>query len=343
MNKNKFINEIRPLRDINRDELPETNYLLGSWLTVTSTTIVHGSEKSGKSWYSLMLAICVAGGIGAIGYPCASTPKRVIYVTTELNLAQVLKRVDCIVNSELFVAAKEDINNNLLIIDNRNYHIRLDDAKQQPQIIDAVLEAEASLIVWDNIYTRVKLSTHQYWHNLTTLCTALNQLGIATLLVAAENKKGEIFGAKSQEYFADNILRVSAINMPILNQKQICFKVNLRTMRDGDNADQLERRYLIGTNGCKTDIQVDIDNEILGDVCDNMYRVLNAVQIGFSRVKDIAREVGISESYTCKLLQALVRLNYVYCANHCYYPKCGSGSQQTKPKQDGINGPIIDL
>ena len=65
MNNNKFDNMIKPYGITPKSEQPIRVNLCGTWLGTKTTTIIYGGEKSGKSWFALLLALGVSTGISA--------------------------------------------------------------------------------------------------------------------------------------------------------------------------------------------------------------------------------------------------------------------------------------
>lgn len=341
--KNSISDKIRAYGTTTKCEQPIRVNLCGTWLGTKTTTIIYGGEKSGKSWFALLLALGVSTGISVFDYIVpVPEAKKVLLVTTELDRNDVEKRIDCLCNSSYFANVKPNID----ICEWLDFDA--EGKERQDEFTRACFDAMYNLVIIDNIYTTPNATSPKFWGAIKELCGKLKELGIPTVLIANVNKKGELYGSKNVSYFADNIIYAQEVMLKSEFQQYICFAINIEKSRACERIDTLPRFAFIGSHTNYTVVTFESQTDFFGDVVMKSQMVLEAVYGGKSRVMEIAEYVGISHGYACKLLAILVNKGYVIREGHRYYPPFGprpktNSTPKPKSDRDGINGPIIDL
>jgi len=130
--------------------------LCGPWVREQTITEVYGWRGSGKSWFCLHLAYCVAAGVGFMRWSVGA-PRRVVYVDGEMSLDDMQTRLHSIIESEEKKAGRS--------LDAELYHLSDSDLETFPDglpklstpegraLIEAQLTSGPTLLVLDNLST----------------------------------------------------------------------------------------------------------------------------------------------------------------------------------------------
>jgi len=176
--------------------------LLGEWLHANTITMIHGPAGIGKSWFSLSIAMAIAGG-GKFGSWQAPKPAKVIYVDGEMG-EETLQRMAIQLRRVIKGLDKNDADDNLILMP-PNF---TDDAPNERFIdamgaaefyIEKVIESGAALIVFDNIRTLTLLEDENSavaWRGMSDALKRLRE-HCAVVILHHDNKTNGYSGSSS--------------------------------------------------------------------------------------------------------------------------------------------------
>lgn len=187
------------LGDLLADQSPAPEPLLVPWLKQGESGMVYAAPASGKSMFTMGLALSIAGGGNFLGWSIPK-PRRVLLVDGEMPKHEIKERARMLLPAaegcdaeeagrNLEVLAKQAQNPNASFPD-------LGEPKGQEEVLRTALAHKADLIILDNLST---LATTQDENSaaavqpVVRLLMRLKQAGIACLLVHHTNKEGSTY------------------------------------------------------------------------------------------------------------------------------------------------------
>jgi KaiC/GvpD/RAD55 family RecA-like ATPase len=191
------------LGDLLADQSPAPEPLLVPWLKQGESGMVYAAPASGKSMFTMGLALAIAGGGSFLGWSIPK-PRKVLLVDGEMPKHEIKERARMLLPAaegcdveeagrNLEVLAKQAQNFNASFPD-------LGDTKGQEEVLRVALAHKADLVILDNLST---LATTQDENSaaasqhIVKLLMRMKQAGIACILVHHANKAGESFRGSS--------------------------------------------------------------------------------------------------------------------------------------------------
>ncbi len=307
--------------EVDRSRLPVTVKLISEWCYTMSTTLIYGAEKSGKSWFALLVALSLASGQNFNGYEIPE-PKKVLYLSSELSLPEVVERCDKLTSSCTFSRQMDIICDNLILNDKDSIGRDLSDSKVQRDIMTCAAQNMVDVIIVDNIYTGVKL-TPRFWESTYKFVESAYENGMAVILVCPANKKGELFGVKNPAYWAANVIRIQRCFPEGIDEDQVDHNIviesTIEISRRGSYIDCVPHYlWLIDKNRSFDILYHEVSAKTAQKV--NDLRILLAIYQGINTCHAISKAIGLSEGYTCKRLKVLMNKGFIIRYGNCYYP-----------------------
>ena len=99
-------------------DIPERKLLLGPWLPVGGSAMIHGKAGVGKTQFALSVAMAVATGQPFLGW-CVQQPARVLYIDGEMNPSDMQARL-----AARYMSESSDTDNRLEIISDSIQELR---------------------------------------------------------------------------------------------------------------------------------------------------------------------------------------------------------------------------
>lgn len=212
-----YSGQFRRMRSIVEMNIPEPVNLFGGWLNENEISLLHSYTGAGKSWFSMAVAVSVAGGGGFIGWESEKT-STVVYIDGELGLgalkSMALKMAD-------FVGTdKELMANNLVMFSeedgkdsNSDERFNLCDPLIQDMVIDMFEHNGVKLAVIDNIRTLFNLddeNSAQSWSMINDFLIRLRKY-CAVLVVHHDNKSGDFSGSSNASTVVNTRIQLTSV------------------------------------------------------------------------------------------------------------------------------------
>jgi len=226
--------------DFLKIEFPERKMIISPWLKEQSITLISGWRGSGKTFFSLTLALCAVGGLN-----CSLSKWNVIntvptlYIDAEMVGDDIQKRIHKL---ETDVCNKEK----LFIYSDHYANLqglppaRLGDAEWRQVIRDLILENKIKLVFLDNISAlcpEIDENLKHIWGPINSWLLELRYAGVASVLDHHTGKKGDQRGISGREDSIDNSI---LLNRPLdYSDKDGCkFNLHFTKCRGVNDADR---------------------------------------------------------------------------------------------------------
>jgi RecA-family ATPase len=134
-------------------EYAKPEIIVKHFIKSRSTTIIGGCTGVGKSWFSLNLAMSVAGGLPFMNY-FETKKKKVIYAQFELTNGEIQERFDLL--KPRYWSESESIQKNLMIVP------KVTTYEEQWRNIERTVKEKGltdTVLIVDNLYTSVSTET----------------------------------------------------------------------------------------------------------------------------------------------------------------------------------------
>lgn len=244
----------RPLKAI-LESLPERPVpLLGSWLCETQQTMIYAASGVGKSFFSLSIALAIAGGGSFMDWQTGE-PRKVLYVDGEMSLHDVADRTDLLLNALPGVDRDVALRNCELMafrdqpLDGR--FVELNQDKDRDFLVEKVAKQEFALVALDNFSTLVSVEDENAASNIDPVIDLMRRLqraGAAVILVHHARKngggKGSYRGSQKLSVTCDNIIRLDAHDTG-LSDGSVAFKAEWEKVRAKRTEEVREREVYL--------------------------------------------------------------------------------------------------
>ena len=145
--------KIMSIKSFMDSDYDKPEIIVKHFLKSKSTTIIGGCTGVGKSWFSLNLAMSIAGGLPFMNY-FETKMKKVIYAQFELTNGEVQERFDLL--KPRYWSEADNIEKNLLIVP------KVTTYDEQWKSIEALVKEHNlsdTVLIVDNLYTSVSTET----------------------------------------------------------------------------------------------------------------------------------------------------------------------------------------
>lgn len=198
---------VRSLGALLDADLPPREPLLEGLLKTGESAMLWAAPGVGKTWASLSIAIAVAGG-GTFLHWSAPTPRRVLLVDGEMNLADLRERFVVLLAGAEGIDA-EIVRQNVLIIARQDQDPDADfpdiaDTEEgggQRFVFDLARQHGADLVILDNFATLAEVEDENdasAMNPVLSFLMRLKQGSIAAILVHHSGKSGETYRGSSK-------------------------------------------------------------------------------------------------------------------------------------------------
>jgi putative DNA primase/helicase len=205
----KYVVTFSELKDMN---IPDREFLVGSWMPKDSFGMVYAERGHGKSWFCMALSVAIAEGAKHfLGWPLAGK-QGVLYVDGEMALAEIKERFQSL--------AKKSMEGLYLLPSETLYRdgvpICLDERSEQ-NAINALLKSlgeeglRPQVIVLDNLSTLrrgINENDNSEAQALLDWLISLRHLGHTVIIVHHAGKSGQQRGASIIEVPMDFIIHL---------------------------------------------------------------------------------------------------------------------------------------
>lgn len=193
--------------------IPLREFLIREWLPRNGLAMIWAARGLGKTWYALTLAICIAEGVGFLGYE-VSQAEYVLFIDGEMALSELQERVRLLhpgALERLLLLPSES-----LFRDGRPLNIN--DPEDQRRIKEAIdtLTREGrrpALIILDNLSSLtagIDENDNSALDGIIRWMIGMRHEGLAVVFVHHANKAGDQRGASRREDQLDTSIRLSA-------------------------------------------------------------------------------------------------------------------------------------
>jgi AAA domain len=216
------------LSDWLRRDLPEPDFILGSWLTTTSRVFLFAPTGLGKTMVALALALAIAAGADFLHWE-GRRPTRVLFVDGEMSrrllkqrLADEVRRLGC--QPEGFhILSHEDVENFAPL-----------NSKEGQAIIEAEIArcGGIDLIVFDNVMSLIAgdQKDEEGWRHTLPWIRSLTRRGIGQFWIHhTGHDEGRSYGTKTREWQMDTVIGLEIIERP---DADVSFQLNFRKARE---------------------------------------------------------------------------------------------------------------
>lgn len=231
---------------LERNDIPEADPILGTWLHTTSKILVVGPTGLGKTMFGLAMALNVAVGATrgrhSFMHWQLHQPRRVLYVDGEMPRRLLMKRlreeagfVDKQALDRLFLLSREDCED-----------MRPLNTPEGQQQFDATLSTLAGqgfkpdLIVFDNIQSLLsgEMKEGEQWRETFSWSRQLAKRNTAQLWFHhTGHDESHSYGDKSREWGMDAFALMERTKAPDL--ETLAFKLTFHKQRENDRTPQM--------------------------------------------------------------------------------------------------------
>lgn len=291
------IKELIKMKSVNRE------YLLEPFLKQRQPIMIYSKTGLGKSWYSLSIALTIAGGGEFAGYK-APKPSKVAYFDGEMSLEDLQQRVILLVDK-----IGLDINvvdENFIFLPRSHQEIKeslpdLNSEDEAEYIIDFVEENDIELAVFDNYSTLVNSvddeNNASSFNNVMNLLQELSKCKCSSVLVHHANKSNgsnSYRGSSKMAVLMESIIKLD--ENPNAKFDEVSFKVIFEKFRQKNTTETVDRVLSLKENW-----EADEDMENQSNRIVEMVKSLN-----YSMDRDIYEKLGVSQSNFSKLKKKII-------------------------------------
>jgi hypothetical protein len=202
LNEHKLFLSINDLPD----ELDQPN--IPTWddlIKPRYTTFIYGVSNAGKGWVAIEITLALVTGTGAFGLFAVSR-RTVCYMDGEVGGEDFKKRCRQLLKGR--AEAQELIGKNLLVIPPSSDINILDDVCAK-EIILKLIEAKASVLVIDNIFSLAPSAVNGSVNKLFSFIHKAEQAGIAVIVIHHSSKDGTTYKGPSElTSLSQNVFRL---------------------------------------------------------------------------------------------------------------------------------------
>jgi len=216
--------------------VPPIEFLVGSWLTASSLSMIFAPRGLGKSWFAYWLAICMARGERFFAWP-VYRKCRVLYVDGEMTTAHIQKRIRLLAGKQI-PAGLDILSSEALWQEGKPLNFNDTSSHQRFQeMLDALAEAgrKPEAIIVDNLSCLTagkdeNSNTDQ--DGLLQWLMGLRHQGYAVPMLHHSGKNGEQRGASRREDWLDTVIRLDEPKNLPEPAKGACFTISFTKYRE---------------------------------------------------------------------------------------------------------------
>jgi KaiC/GvpD/RAD55 family RecA-like ATPase len=173
---------MRPIGELWKENLPEPEPILGSWLRQRHLSMVYAPAGCGKSLLTMSMAMAIAGGGTLFGWR-APKPRKVLLVDGEMDLVDLRTRSLSLV-AALPDADREAVAQNLMLLAYHDQEPGVDfpdlaEPLGRAVILDKAEEAAAELVIFDNFSTLATVDDENAASSFDPMIDLMRQLKVA--------------------------------------------------------------------------------------------------------------------------------------------------------------------
>ena len=209
-------------------DLPDPDFILGSWLSTTSRVFLFSPTGLGKTMLLLAMAIAIANGTGFLHWT-GPRPVRVLFIDGEMSRRLLRERLAEEVRRSghqpdtLFVFSHEDIEGFAPL-----------NTKEGQAIIEAIIKqcGGIDLIIFDNVMSLIAgdQKDEEGWRQTLPWIRALTRRGIGQIwLHHTGHDESHSYGTKTREWQMDTVIGLETIERP---DTDVSFQLNFRKARE---------------------------------------------------------------------------------------------------------------
>ncbi len=282
------------LKDFMEIDFPVREPMLSPWLTVSSLHIVYASRGVGKTHFSLGVAQAVSTG-GQFLHWNADKARKVLYIDGEMAGSSMAERLKGLYKNTDGIPLK------LFTPDLVHEMPDLGTIEGQDSINDACEWAE--LIIVDNLATLTRSCNNnedKVWLDVQSWAIRLRAKGKAIIFVHHSGKNGEQRGTSRKEDVLDTSIELR--HPTNYDESEGCqFELQFRKSR-GLHGEDVQRTYASLTDGIWSFRPLEKEN---------YERVIDCFEKGMLLQKEIANEIGISQSQVSRYIRKAKNENRV--------------------------------
>ena len=214
-------------------DLPEPDYLMGSWLTTTSRALFVAPTGLGKTNFGLALAGHVSAGADFLHWR-GQRPARVLFIDGEMSRRLLKVRLTDMVRrlgqkpSGLHVLSHEDIGE----VAEQGFH-PLNKPEGQ-QAVERVIEriGDVDFIEFDNIMSLISgdMKDEEGWREILPWVRSLTRRNIGQLWIHhTGHDESRSYGTKTREWQMDTVMHLTAVER---EGTEISFDLEFRKARE---------------------------------------------------------------------------------------------------------------
>jgi len=282
------IKQLEPvlLQDFLEINFPDREPMLAPWLTVSSLHIVYASRGVGKTHFSLGVAKAVSTG-GEFLHWNADKARNVLYIDGEMAGASMAERL-----KDLYQQT-EGISLKLFTPDLVHEMPDLGTLEGQESISNACDWAE--LIIVDNLATLTRSCNNnddKIWLDVQSWAIRLRAKGKAIIFVHHSGKNGEQRGTSRKEDVLDTSIELR--HPTNYDESTGCqFELQFKKAR-GLQGEDVQRTFASLSDGIWSFRPLEKEN---------YERVIDCYCEGMNKQKEIAEEIGISQSQVSRYIK----------------------------------------
>lgn len=259
---------------------------MGTWFREGDLGFVFGQRGQGKTWFTLGLALSLAGGrqFGPWAVPKA---RRVLYVDGEMPMDDLRARAVAMggLPSNLFTLSHDQC------FARMNMQMNLADPIHQQMLIQAIRRLGIEVVVFDNLsclFGGVRENDADDWEKVLPWLFTLRRMRVAIIVMHHANRGGhEMRGTSRREDAAFWVIKLVKDEATI-GDKRTRFATEFTKNRQGDREDVESLLWTLNSSGDEGGLR--LDHEVMGKV-ESLVRL---VREGVTSNQDLAKELGVS-------------------------------------------------
>lgn len=287
----------------------EREYLLKPFFKERQPIMIYSRTGLGKSFFTLSIALAIAGGGGFAGY-VAPKPRKVAYFDGEMSLEDLQSRIKSLI--ALMKLDRKIVNDNFNLIPRTHQDIKkslpdLNSEEEAELIIDYVRKYNIDVAVFDNYSTLVNSvedeNSASGFNNTMNLLQELSKCGTASILVhhsGKNNSKSNYRGSSKMAVLMESIIKLD--DNPNAKFDEVSFKVLFEKFRQKQTQETLDRVLTLREEWIAEEDTDSLEAKVVG-----MLESLN-----YAVDKEIYVQLGISQSSFSKLKKKILAKGLIH-------------------------------
>jgi len=294
-----------------KQDIPERETYLSPFFRAGDYGILFAPRGVGKSWLSLLMAKALSEGIEMSNHWRSSVSRRVLYLDSEMNIADLQQRCKTLGISS---PALHVLNHENIFAESKDaLSLNLADSSQQLALLDHCTKNQIQVLILDNLSTAfegLNENESDSWEKVAPWLLDLRRRGIAVILVCHAGRNGNIRGTSRREDAAHWILSLE--ESETTEEQTHVLQSRFTKCRNcaASEAAPLKWTFKHTEQGCL----------VTTETFDPQSHMIDLIRGGMSKNADIATALGKPKGTISKWAQKASNEARIRISSGSYYP-----------------------